>query len=62
MSPTPGSSASSAASGTRRPAARTGTCPPFGPHPTEVTVGRSCKLNVFACSTGPDHPNRWSIQ
>ncbi|MFG2820952.1 hypothetical protein ACGFX4_16185 [Kitasatospora sp. NPDC048365] len=30
--------------------------------PTEVTVGRSGELNVFACPTDPDHPHRWSIQ
>ncbi|MFE7488305.1 hypothetical protein [Kitasatospora sp. NPDC057541] len=30
--------------------------------PTEVTVGRSGELNVFACPTDPAHPHRWSIQ
>lgn len=30
--------------------------------PTEVTVGRSGELNVFACPVDPRHPHRWSIQ
>ncbi|MFJ8695661.1 hypothetical protein [Streptomyces roseolilacinus] len=25
-------------------------------------MGRSSELNVFARPTGPDHPDRWSIQ
>ncbi|MFJ9686214.1 hypothetical protein ACIRRX_11050 [Streptomyces bacillaris] len=30
--------------------------------PTEVTVGRSGELNVFACPERPGHPHRWCVQ
>ncbi|WP_145503866.1 hypothetical protein [Streptomyces sp. CFMR 7] len=30
--------------------------------PTEVTVGRSGELNVFACPEDPGHPHRWCVQ
>ncbi|MFF3849084.1 hypothetical protein [Streptomyces sp. NPDC002328] len=38
----------------------------LAPHPfatpTKVTVGRTGELNVFVCTTDPEHEHRWSIQ
>ncbi|POG44400.1 hypothetical protein BV881_26740 [Streptomyces sp. ZL-24] len=40
-----------------------GDVPPFpAARPTEVTVGRSGELNVFACPEEPGHPHRWCVQ
>lgn len=40
-----------------------GDVPPFrSASPTEVTVGRSGELNVFACPDEPGHPHRWCVQ
>lgn len=36
--------------------------PYAGATPTQVVVGRSGELNVFACPADPGHPHRWSIQ